>query len=113
MSGNGEKITISDIAEALGISKTTVSRAISGKGRIGEDTVRRVQEYIKEHDYIPNPMAKGLASQRTYNIAWIMPGDSYITDLPFFQRCMIGVTNEASAHDYDVIISLSYDDNND
>ena len=44
MSGNGEKITISDIAEALGISKTTVSRAISGKGRIGEDTVRRVQE---------------------------------------------------------------------
>ena len=43
MSGNGEKITISDIAEALGISKTTVSRAISGKGRIGEDTVRRVQ----------------------------------------------------------------------
>ena len=64
MSGNGEKITISDIAEALGISKTTVSRAISGKGRIGEDTVRRVQEYIKEHDYIPNPMAKGLASQK-------------------------------------------------
>ena len=113
MSGNGEKITISDIAEALGISKTTVSRAISGKGRIGEDTVRRVQEYIKEHDYIPNPMAKGLASQRTYNIAWIMPGDSYITDLPFFQRCMIGVTGEASAHDYDVIISLSYDENND
>ena len=29
-------LTISDIAEALGVSKTTVSRAISGKGRIGE-----------------------------------------------------------------------------
>ena len=32
-----KKITISDIAEALQVSKTTVSRAISGKGRIGKD----------------------------------------------------------------------------
>lgn len=31
-----KNITISDVAEALGVSKTTVSRAISGKGRIGE-----------------------------------------------------------------------------
>ena len=37
-----KNITISDIADALGLSKTTVSRAISGKGRIGEDTKKRV-----------------------------------------------------------------------
>ena len=39
--GNEEKknITIADVAEALGVSKTTVSRAISGKGRIGQETV--------------------------------------------------------------------------
>lgn len=104
------KITISDIADALGISKTTVSRAISGKGRIGEDTVKRVQDYIKEHDYHPNPMAKGLANSRTYNIAWVMPGDSNRTDLPFFQRCMIGITRVASERDYDVLMSLVYDD---
>lgn len=104
------KITISDIADALGISKTTVSRAISGKGRIGEETVRKVQEYIREHDYHPNPMAKGLASSRTYNIAWVMPGDSNRTDLPFFQRCMIGITKVASEFDYDVVMSLVYDD---
>ena len=33
-----EKITIDDIARDLGVSKTTVSRAISGKGRRGDDT---------------------------------------------------------------------------
>ncbi|MBQ0027256.1 MAG: LacI family DNA-binding transcriptional regulator [Lachnospiraceae bacterium] len=104
------KITIGDIAEALGISKTTVSRAISGKGRIGEETVKKVQDYIKEHDYHPNPMAKGLANSRTYNIAWVMPGDSNRTDLPFFQRCMIGITSVASESDYDVLMSLVYDD---
>ena len=54
-------ITIGDVADALGISKTTVSRAISGKGRIGEATRQRVLDYIRENNYKPNPMAKGLA----------------------------------------------------
>ena len=35
-------LTIDDIAEALGVSKTTVSRAISGKGRISKETTERV-----------------------------------------------------------------------
>ena len=53
-----DNITISDIAEALGVSKTTVSRAISGKGRIGEVTRKRVLDYIEEHDYKPNVIAR-------------------------------------------------------
>ena len=39
-------ITIDDIARDLGVSKTTVSRAISGKGRISENTRVKVMEYI-------------------------------------------------------------------
>ena len=39
-----EKITIDDIARDLGVSKTTVSRAISGKGRIGDDTRIKVMD---------------------------------------------------------------------
>lgn len=104
------RITISDVAEALNISKTTVSRAISGKGRIGEDTRRKVLDYIEEHNYKPNPLAKGLAQSRTYNIAWVMPGDSEVTDLPFFQRCMIGVGEAAACKDYDILLVMVYDD---
>ena len=48
-----KNITIADVAEALGVSKTTVSRAISGKGRIGEATRNRVLAYIEENDYKP------------------------------------------------------------
>lgn len=107
---NGQnKITISDVADALGISKTTVSRAISGKGRIGESTRRRVLDYIETHNYTPNPIAKGLAQSKTYNIGWVMPGDSSVTDLPFFQSCMIGVGEVATAADYDILISMVYD----
>ena len=105
------KITIDDIAKELGISKTTVSRAISGKGRIGPATRERVLNYIKEHDYHPSPLAKGLAQSKNYNIAWVIPGDSTVTELPFFQKCMIGVSDIATANDHDILLSMVYEDN--
>lgn len=104
-----DKITIGDVAEALGVSKTTVSRAISGKGRIGEDTRKRVMAYIKKCHYRPNVVAKGLANSKTYNIGWVMPGDSSTTDLPFFQRCMMGISEVAAVEDYDILISMVFD----
>ena len=102
-------ITIGDVAEALGVSKTTVSRAISGKGRIGAETTKRVLDYIKENDYRPNVVAKGLAKSKTYNIGWVMPGDSNVSDLPFFQRCMMGISEVAASGDYDILISMVFD----
>ena len=100
------KITIDDIAKALGISKTTVSRAISGKGRVGDETRLRVMDYIEEHNYKPNMMARALAQQKTYNIGVIWPDDYNAVDLPFFQRCMIGVSEVTSGYGYDIIVSL-------
>lgn len=100
------KITIEDIARDLGVSKTTVSRAISGKGRIGKETVERVNDYIRKYNYKPNVIAKGLAQSKTYNIGMIMPGEYELVDLPFFQKCMMGVCEVASAMDYDVVISM-------
>jgi DNA-binding LacI/PurR family transcriptional regulator len=101
-----EKITIDDIARALGISKTTVSRAISGKGRVGDETRNRVMEFIDEHNYQPNMMARALAQQKTYNIGVIWPDDYNAVDLPFFHRCMIGMNEVASSYGYDIIVSL-------
>ena len=65
----GKKMTINDVAEQLGVSISTVSRAISGKGRIGSATRRKVLEFIEEHDYHPNSSAKSLAQAKTENIA--------------------------------------------
>ena len=104
-------LTIGDIADALNISKTTVSRAISGKGRIGSETREKVLKYIEENNYVPNPMAKGLAQSKTYNICWIIPADSAATELPFFQRCMMGVADVAGGFNYDILISMVYEDN--
>lgn len=101
-----KNLTINDIADTLGVSKTTVSRAISGKGRIGEETRNRVLQYIEEHNYRPNVIAKGLAQSRTYNIGLVIPGDYNIVELPFFQNCMLGISKIASSMDYDVLVSI-------
>ncbi len=100
-----KKKTIDDIAKELQVSKTTVSRAISGKGRISKETRERVMDYIQKTNYKPNVIAKSLAQSKTYNIAFVMPSDCSLVDLPFFQKCMFGVSEIAASNDYDVLIS--------
>lgn len=101
-----KNLTIGDIAQELGVSKTTVSRAISGKGRIGQQTRKKVLEYIEEHHYSPNVIAKGLAQSKTFNLGMVLPGDYNVVELPFFQKCMMGVSRTASARGYDVLITM-------
>lgn len=101
-----ENITISDIAEALGVSKTTVSRAISGKGRIGEETRKKVLDYIELCDYKPNVIARGLAQSKTFNLCVVMPGNYAIVDLPFFQEVIAGIQEIAGMNEYDILLCI-------
>lgn len=104
-----DRLTIEDIATALNISKTTVSRAISGKGRIGSDTRRRVLNYIEEHNYRPNSIAKSLAESKSHNICFVIPSDNAITESVFYQKCICGINKVAVENDYDLILSMISD----
>ena len=64
-SGNDKTMTIHDVARELGVSASTVSRAISGKGRIGAATRDRILDYIEEHGFYPNAAAQSLAQSKT------------------------------------------------
>lgn len=98
--------TIDDIARELGVSKTTVSRAISGKGRIGKATRERVLQFVKTHDYRPNVLAKALAEKKTYNLALVLPSIYRDVDFPFFRECMSSVCEIASQEKYDVMLTM-------
>lgn len=100
-------MTISDIAESLGTSKTTVSRAMSGKGRISEATRRKIQDFVKENNYKPNIIAQGLAKSKTYNIGVLMPYDYNLEDMSYFQNCLVGLQEMASSYGYDIILTVS------
>lgn len=105
-----EKVyTIEDIANELGVSKTTVSRAISGKGRISRATRERVMEFIKLHDYQPNVIARGLAQSKTFNIALVIPMEFTGNEIPFFRECLNGICEIAYANKYDILISIVED----
>ena len=95
---------LDDIASELGLSKSTVSRAISGKGRVSLSTREKVQQFIKTHNYSPNSIAKSLSESKTYNIGVVIPMDSDETEAPFFQTCLMGISRECAMHDYDVVV---------
>lgn len=105
-SGN---LTIKDVARALNVSTTTVSRALSGKGRIGEETARRVQKFIRENNYVPNAIAKGLADQKTYNIGVIVPEVDAVDSQAFFRSCVTGVCRGLASTLYDVLMIIDED----
>lgn len=101
--------TIDDIASALGVSKSTVSRALSGKGRVGEKTRQDILAFCEAHDYRPNAAAKSLASNKTFNLALVMPEDFSSSDRAFFQEVMVGASECSAMYDYDIIISINSD----
>lgn len=103
-------MTIDDIARELGVSKTTVSRAISGKGRISEATRARIQEYIRLHNYRPSAAAKALAESKTYNLALVLPKSFIHLDLPYIRKSLNVICEEAFLQDYNILICLSTDD---
>lgn len=98
--------TIDDIARELGISKTTVSRAISGKGRLSTETRAKVLDFIEKHNYKPNAVAKSLAHSRSFNIGLVLPGDRNSMDVAFFQQCTLGICEIASQNDYDILVTM-------
>src|ERR1700743_782671 len=98
-----EAITIKDIAKALGLSVSTVSKALRGSHEIGEDTKNNVLAYAREHNYKPNPIAQSLKRGRSKSIGVIVCN----IDNNFFSQVINGIESVARQKDYNVIITQS------
>lgn len=101
-----EKMTIEQVADALGVSKTTVSRALSGKGRISEETRAKVYAYMGRTRSEPT-LAQSGEKLRTNNIAMIVPQRFIALDLPFLRKCMGGICTMADQRGYDLMLCYS------
>lgn len=100
----GKEAAIGEIAKELGVSATTVSRALSDKGRIGKDTKERILAYIRENDYVPNVRLQKSGRCRTGNICVVLPGENDFAELPFFQKIMLSICDYFAMRDYNIMV---------
>jgi len=98
-----KQTTITDIAKLLGVSASTVSRALKGSIQIGEDTTKLILETAKQLNYLPNKAALSLLHFKTRTIGVIVPNLGY----SFFSLALQGIEEEASERGYTVIASQS------
>ncbi|AEI49031.1 LacI family DNA-binding transcriptional regulator [Runella slithyformis] len=97
------QITIVDIARQLNISKSTVSRALTGHPRVSEKTKEAVLKLAGELDYQRNMLAINLMSSQSHTIGIIVP--EFVTS--FFPMVIMGAQEVASKAGYNVLISQS------
>jgi DNA-binding LacI/PurR family transcriptional regulator len=98
-----EAVTIKDIAKALGLSTSTVSRALRDSYEISPETKKLVLEYAQKINYHPNPIALSLKERRSRSIGVIV---SEIAN-SFFSQAIDGIESIAYNNGYNVIISQS------
>lgn len=96
-----EAVTIKDIARALGLSTSTVSRALRDSYEISPETKQLVLEYARQINYRPNPIALSLKEKRSRSIGVIV---SEIAN-SFFSQIINGIESIAYSKGYNVIIS--------
>ncbi|MEJ1966638.1 MAG: LacI family DNA-binding transcriptional regulator [Gammaproteobacteria bacterium] len=74
--GSSKHPTLNDVAEIVGVSPSTVSRAMSSPGRVSKHTLERIEAAVAKIGFVPNLLAGGLASNRSHLIAFIVPSIS-------------------------------------
>ncbi|CCH52214.1 LacI family transcriptional regulator [Fibrisoma limi BUZ 3] len=97
------QVTIVDIAKELGISKSTVSRALRGQSDIHPGTRQAVLDAVKQFDYQPNLLAHSLVKSRTNTVGIIVP--EFVSF--FFPKVIIGAQNVLADAGYNVVICHS------
>ncbi|MBD0779862.1 LacI family DNA-binding transcriptional regulator [Maribacter sp. ANRC-HE7] len=104
-----KKVFLKDIAEKLNVSKTAVSLVLNNKGdenKISQETQKRIIEFAKEHNYVPNQLARGLSRGKSETIGLIIPN---ISDT-FYSKIAGYVELKAKNLGYTVLFSSSNED---
>ncbi|PBC61431.1 LacI family transcriptional regulator [Streptomyces sp. Tue6028] len=92
MAGN-RRPTIKTVAARAGVGRTTVSRVVNGSELVSADARARVLAAIKELNYVPNTVARGLVTSRTDAVALVIPESaSRLGSEPFFAALIRGVS---------------------
>ena len=99
------QITIKDIAKALNVSVSTVSRALNNSPDLSEGTKRQISEYARLHNYKPNLLALSMKKQESKIIGVILPQMIH----HFFSSVLEGIMDVAEKEGFSVMLFRSLD----
>ncbi|MDA4844050.1 substrate-binding domain-containing protein [Hoeflea poritis] len=99
-------VNLKQLAEALGISQTTVSRALNGFPEVSEKTRRKVLDMAQQLNYSPSPHAKKLATGKSKTIGHVVPQSDHMMINPLFSDFIAGVGEVYSGAGYDMLMSI-------
>lgn len=97
--------TLRDIADKVGLSITTISRALNDYPDVNPETKERIRRVAREMDYHPHVIAQKLQKQKTDTIGFIIPTAGSRFSDPFFIELLTGIGNEAARHEFDLLVS--------
>ena len=101
-----QSVTIYTVAREARVSMATVSRVVNGNPNVKPETRQKVLDVIKQLNYRPNAVARGLASKKTTTVGVVIPN---ITD-PYFAELALGIDDVASMYQYNIILTNSDSD---
>jgi len=99
-------VTLKEIAEELGLSAMTVSRAINNRSNVQKKTKERILAKAQEMGYTPNHVAKSLVSKKTFTIGVVIPDISH----HFFSKVISGIEEVTYANNYQLFLTNSAED---
>ena len=99
------RVTITDVAAQAGVSISTVSLVMNGKGAVADATRSRVQTAATRLGYTPSRTARGLAAGRTGNLGFVLREDHFRQSEPFYTRVFLGAEFEARRRGLYVLLS--------
>jgi LacI family transcriptional regulator len=101
------KLTLEQVAEMAGVSRSTVSRVINNHPSVKPEVRQRVLEVVAQTGYQPDMAARSLAGQHTGIIGIVIPRavQSLFTD-PYFPRLIQGIAKVCNASDYNLSLFL-------
>ncbi|WP_128516704.1 LacI family DNA-binding transcriptional regulator [Tabrizicola thermarum] len=104
-------MNLKDLAQRLGLSPTTVSRALNGYPEVNEATRERVIAAAKEHNYHPNTRAIRLATGRAMAVGHVIAiANRHEIVNPVFADFIAGAGETYSRNDYDMVLSVVPDE---
>lgn len=98
---NKERVTLKDIGKILGISKTTVSKALKDYPDISKETKQAVLALAKEMEYEPNSIALKLRKNKSFIVGVIIPEIVH----HFFSNVISGIVEVADQHGYSILLT--------